>query len=357
MNYVTDNILPSLVDTFTRSNVIFQVLMERRVPWIGKNKIINFKYKQINNGGWFRGFDKLNTNTTDTTAQLQFNPTFFTQPIVFANTDLAVSDNKFAVLDYMRVRTVEVQQEMADKLGNSMYGANTLTSDKIMLGLKDLIDDGTNVANYGGQVRSSYLETNVYRIGTPTQIWGNLDSAGGALTLARLEAMWRAVTSWVYRPNLIITTKNLKYRIQTLSPTTNQFVTVPATGSPDRPLFDTSMGRGLVAQAGFTDVYFKGIPVIEDEKCPEGELYMLNTDTFELALFTTLPDSTPIMMASAPIEGQYDKNFNLKDTGFHRSPTLMPYDQYGAITHLFFAGQMYCIQPKYNGFFTWLTAS
>jgi hypothetical protein len=41
---------------------------------------------------------------------------------------------------------------------------------------------------------------------------------------------------------------------------------------------------------------------------------MLNTDTFELALFTVLPDTTPIMMASAPIIGQYDKNFELKDT-------------------------------------------
>jgi hypothetical protein len=61
------------------------------------------------------------------------------------------------------------------------------------------------------------------------------------------------------------------------------------------------------------------------------------------------------MMASAPIIGQYDKNFELKDTWFHRSPTLMPYDQYGAITHLFFAGQMYNTNPKYNGYFTGVT--
>lgn len=353
MNYVNDNIYWAVVDNILRSNVIFQVLMSRRQAFTWKNLVINFKYKLLWNGGWFRWFDKLNINTTDTTKQLAFNPSYFSQPVVFSWTDLSVASNKQTVIDYMVTRFAEVTQEIADVIWTSMYWAN-YANDKIMLWLKDLIDDGSTVATYGWLNRADFLETNAYRIWIPSQIGWNKDTSWWALTLARLEAMWRAVTSWRYRPDLIMTTKNLKYKIQTLSPTTNQYVTVP-TSWVNRPLYETTLRGWLVAQAWFTDVYFKWIPVIEDEKCPEWELYMLSLETFELRVFDTLPDTTPIKVTKWVIEWQYDKNFDMVSTWFHRSPTLQPYDQYATVTHIFFAWQMICKQPKYNWYFVNLT--
>jgi len=353
MNYVVDNIYPRVVDAVTRSNIIFQILWTRKVPFIGKNKVINFKYKQLNNGQWFRGFDKLNTNTTDTTQQMYFEPKFFDQPVVFANTDIAVSTNKFAVIDYLITRFEEATQEMADKIGNAMYWIGT-PDWKTMQGLKACVDDWSTVAIYGNKNRLAYIETNPYRLGSWSLIWGNVDSAGWSLTLARMEAMWNAVTSWKYQPDIIITTKALRLKLQSLLPTVNTYNVTPTNGN-SMNILDRAKGNQLVAQLSFTDVYFKWVPVVVDEKCPEGELYMVNLDTFELGVLPTMPDATPITIKSAILEGQYDENFELKDTWFHRAPTLMPYDQYGTITHIYFGGEMWSKNPKYNGYFTGLS--
>ena len=283
-----------------------------------------------------------------------FNPSFFSAPVSFFNTDLAVLGNKLEIINYVTNRVEKMLQYVADSIWNALYSANSISNDKIILGLKDLIDDGATVPTFGWLSRLDYIETWVVRIWSGSMLGWNVDRAGWTITQARLEAMYRACSSGLYKPTLIVTTKELRYAIAKLS-TNNNTQMVSYAGSTANTQMSSMTGPALLAEAGTpTDVYFKGIPVYEDEKCTTWEIFFLNLDTFDMYVIDSLPDSTPIMVASSTIEWQVDKNMEVS-TWFHRSLEITPLNQYAKVSHLYFSGQLVCTNPKYNGYFTWIT--
>ena len=351
-NFVRDDIAPKIVDTVLRSNVFLQILLsEKKSRFIGKNKVVNIKYRKQGNGGSFSGLDTFATNFIDTTLQLVFTPSFYEQPMVFAGTDLSIAKSPEAITDYYITRGQEVAQEMADGIGTMLYGDGTGNSGKDFLGLKAIVDDGTLVATYGGLNRGTYteaafaggLDPSRTGFGVGSLIGGNVKSSVGTLTLDILDSGYRAAWSGNFKPTIIVTTKDV-YRIleKLFQPVTNMQMVKYETDK----LTSTKGVVPLMAQQGYASLYYKGMPVLVDEKCPTGYLFMLNMDTLEFPVLD-MWNTDPLTVATSNINGQYSENME-KAIGFSIGKLVTPVNQYGMIQHLYFGGQFYCTNPKFN---------
>lgn len=358
-NFVLDDIAPKVIDTVLRSNVLLQVLLtEKKSRFVGKNKVVNIKYRKQGNGGSFNGLDTFATNFLDTTLQLVFTPSFYEQPLVFAGTDLSLADSTEAVIEYYITRGQEVAQEMADGIGTMLYGDGTGNSGKDFLGLRAIVDDGTLVATYGGLNRGTYteaafaggLDPSRTGFGVGSLIGGNVKSSVGTLTLDILDSAYRAAWSGNFRPTLIVTTKEV-YRIleKLFQPVTNMQMQQYA--SPT--LTATKTIQPLMAQQGYASLFYKGIPVLVDEKCPTGYLFMLNMETLEFPT-KDMWNSDPVAVSTSNIDGQYAENME-KAIGFSIGKLVTPVNQYGMIQHMYFGGQFYCTNPKFNSTLSGIT--
>lgn len=108
-----------------------------------------------------------------------------------------------------------------------------------------------------------------------------------------------------------------------------------------------------MAQQGYASLFYKGIPVLVDEKCPSGYLFMINTETLELPVLD-MWETDPVEISSGLHEGQYDKNLE-KSIGFSIGKQVRPVNQYGVVQHMYFGGQFYCTNPKYNATLSGIT--
>jgi len=340
-NNMRDQIAPKIVDTVLGWNLILQVMLGTRKSAFTSN-VKRYVVKTTTAGNWgsFSGLDRFNTNVVNTTQKLEFSPRTYEQPIVLPGDELSLSQTKESVRDLQVQKWEEASQEMADGIGTLLYWDGTGNSNKDFLGLVAGCDDGTNVATYGGLSRATY-----------TTIKGNYDTTTTTISFTAIDAMLRSCNSGNEKVDLILTTEAIFDFIAALfTATNNQRNANDSTNS----LMKTAIG-GIAWEAGFTSLYYKGVPIVADEKCTVEHIFFLNTKTWEFGTVDNMFGTTPVMLKSAEIEGQYDVNTE-KSYGFNVSSTLMPTDQYGFISHLFLMGNLMCKNPRRNWYMDDITA-
>ena len=340
-NNMRDQIAPKIVDTVLGSNLILQIML-----WMRKTKFTSdvkrFVVKTTTAGNWgsFAWLDRFNTNQVNTTQKLEFSPRMYEQPIVLPGDELSLSKTKESVRNLQIQKWEEASQEMADGIWTLLYWDGTGNSNKDFLGLVAGCDDGTNVATYGWLSRATY-----------TTIKGNYDTTTTTITFAAIDSMLRSCNSGNEKVDLILTTEAIYDFIAALfTQVSNERNANTSTGG----LIKTAVS-GLAGEAGFTSLFYKGVPIIADEKCPAEHIFFLNTKTWEFATVDDMFGTTPVMLKSSEIEGQYDVNTE-KSYWFNVSATLMPTDQYGFISHLFLMGNLICKNPRRNGYMDDITA-
>lgn len=340
-NNMKDQIAPKIVDTVLGGNLITQIMLgTRKTKFTSSTKKITVKTTKANNGGSFAGLDRFNTNQVNTTQQMEFSPRSYYQPIVLPGDELSVSKTKEAVRDLQVTKGEEAAQEMADGIATLLYGDGTGNSNKDFLGLVAGCDDGTNVANYGGLSRSTY-----------TTLQGNLDSTTTTITFDAIDSMLNSCNSGNDKVDLILTTEAIYDFIGDLfTAVTNERVAKDSTGGQIKGAI-----AGIAGEAGFTSLYYKGVPIIADEACTANHVFFLNTKTWEFATVDGLFGTSPVTIKSTQIEGQYDMNTD-KSYGFHVTPMDKSIDQYGFMSQILLMGNLICKNPKRNGYMSAVTA-
>ncbi len=340
-NNTRDQIAPKIVDTVLKANLITQIMLgSRKTKFTSDVKRFVVKTEKANNGGSFSGLDRFNTNQVNTTQKLEFWPRSYAQPIVLPGDELAVSMTKDSVRNLQVQKGEEASQEMAEDIGAILYGDGTGNSNKDFLGLVAGTDDGTNVATYGNLSRATF-----------TTIKGTLDSTTTTITFAAIDSMLRSTNSGNQKVDLMLTTEAIFDFINALFTATNNQTNA---GRDSWSLLKTSI-QGLAWEAGFTSLRYKGVPIIADESCPADNLFLLNIKTWEFATIDNLPGTTPIMIKSKEIEGQYDTNVE-RSYGFHLTPMQKSIDQYGFMSQILLMGNLMCKNPRRNWYFNAITA-
>lgn len=334
LNTLTNTVLlPKVVDTVLDSNVFATRMLSRSQKWTGEKIRKAIKVSNSNLGGSFSGMETFSTEQANTREFLEFEAKFYEAPVTVSLTELSKNQaDESRVVDLAVQELAERTEEMADAIGNIFYGDGTGNNSKDFLGLEGIVDDGTNLATYGGLARSSFQTLN-----------STVTASGGTLSLAKLATLHSAITSGSVKPSLGIMDETVWDLFeQLLQP-------------QERITKDISAMSGgkLVGGTGFTALFHRGVPYIADEKATSGTLYLLNERFLE---WRALPMAmtTPINFKLDSIEGNdYD---NVKGLGFSWTDWITPSNQASIVGHLYLGGQLWSSNPKRHGKLTGITS-
>ena len=253
------------MDTVLNSNVFATRMLAKAKKWSGNQMKFPVKVSTNTTGTSFAGFDTFSTAASDTRQNLTFDPKFYQITVALPLDELSANQTDDQIIDLAALEMKSSAQDMADGIGSLFMGDGTGNSSKDFLGLGAIVDDGTSVATYGGLSRSTY-----------TTLKATKTASGGTLTLAKMSTLYNAVTSGTQKPSVGITDEpTFALYEQLLQPQERIAKDVGMMRNENRGL---NSGTGLIGGTGFTGLFFKGFPILADEKCTTGFLYFLNED-------------------------------------------------------------------------------
>lgn len=281
-------IVPKVCDNVLGGNVLAMMFLKNQKPatsWgtevSGSSIGIPIKYQKSTSGGWYKGFDTFATDQKNTRVLASFSPKQLYWTVGASGIQLGVNTGTQKILDFLSTEMSSVADDMVDTFGDGLYSDGTGTSNKQLTGLDAAVDDGNGTVTYGGLLRSTY-----------TTWVSNLDSSSNSITRAELAASFDAATIGSDVPDIGITTPTIWATIEGLAMGTISFNNpLPGLGKEYGTLTRNGIVRGQGGELGFTTLYFRGRPIVADEKCTSGRFYWLNLKHLGLARwpYPTLP--------------------------------------------------------------------
>ena len=326
-------LLPKAVDTILGSNVLATRMIAAAQKWPASETIQKtVKTSKNTLGGSFSGMDTFSTSAVGTRNVLEFNAKFYEIPVVIPLDEL--SKNKIdtnRMIDLMAIEMASSAEDAADDIGTMFFGDGTGNSSKDFLGLEAIVDDGTNAATYGSLARATY-----------TTLKSTVTASGGTLALAKMATLYSAVSSGSVKPTLGVTTETVFNLYEQLLQPQEQIAK------------DVAMMKGMpiIAGTGFTGLYYKGFPILADEKATSGVLYFLNENFLE---FRALPMAMTeaVDFSISDIEG--NEYSSVKGLGFSFSGWIKPSNAAAIIGHIYLGGELWSSNPKRHGKLTGIT--
>lgn len=249
-------IYPTLVDNVYRSNLMFFRLNARNKKILqgGLQIEVPLVYTRFAAGGWYQGFDLLDVSPSDTVKNAAFDWKQAFVPVSVDGLTLIRADSPEAVVNFLSFYFENAQTELAEILGSGIW-TNSATNAKVVDSIPAAVDNGSVAATYGGLTRASntFWNANITNITPP-------------LALATMQAMFGTCTEGGRHPTIIVTTQAVYNLYWALNTGGQAFPVQP--GGHDEQL----------AQSGFTNLLFNGVPVTVDSHVPAAQMYFLNED-------------------------------------------------------------------------------
>lgn len=334
-------IMPRVVDTVLNSNVLLTRMLSATKKWKGETLKFPVKLTTNTTGTSFSGFDQFATTSSQTRNLLAFNPAFYQITIALPLDELSVNAvDETKVIDLIDVECASSAQDMADALGTIFYSDGTGNGGKDPLGTTALVDDGTTVASIGGLSRS-----------TNTTLKGTVTASSGVISLAKMSTLYNAITSGSMKPTLGLALPAVfNFYEQLLQPQeriVKDVSTVKSQGRLDKP------GQGFTSGTGFTGLFFKGFPLLADEKSTAQQLMFINEDFMDFyALPVAMTD--PIKYKFVIDGNDYNTPLGL---GFSWSGWIKPVNSAAVVGHVYLGGQFITNNPKRHGRLTGITST
>lgn len=337
-----DSIVPKIVDNILNSNVLALRILGNAKPWNGEALKFPIKYQKGTSGGSFSGLDVFSTAKTNTRVLLSFDVRGYYQSVVLSGMEVDVNATPAGVLNLVKVEMESAQQDMIDSVGTLLYGDGTGNSNKDFLGLDAIVDDGTSVGTYGTLSRTTYSVLNATRT-----------ASGGTLTTDLMGALYDNCARGSKKPTLIVTTEAVWTIYEALlQPTISSNVNVQGYAQVTRNGIAQSRGA-LQGEIGFDALFYRGVPVVRDEKCTSQTMWMLNE---EYLTWYGLKSHkyNPISLGSSTVDGVYE-DAPSKSMGFAWSGLKEPTNQYAEIGQIILEGNLVSPAPRYMGRLTGIT--
>ena len=335
--------MPKIVDTVLAGNLITLRFVSNGSPWSGETLKVPIKYQKSLSGGSFDGYDQFSVTKYSTRTKMSFSPTGYYQSVVLSGMDVDVNATPAQVLDLVKVEMEGAMEDMLDSVGTLMY---TVQAGKAFLGLPDSVDDGTTVSSYGGLSRSTY-----------TGLKASVTSIGGNITLALMRTGYDNATVGVHHPTLGVTTKAVFSYIEALAQPmyrlnsdTNGYPQVTRYGVVPTP-------EALHGMVGYDALFFRGMPIVRDEKATSGYLYFLNEEAFQWYGLKSHKYNNIDLSAQFHEYNEYDSGGAPKSYGFAWTGLKEPVNQYAEIGQILLMGQFVCKSPRLNWVGTGITGS
>lgn len=341
-----NKLMPMVVDTFLNGNVFATRQLGAAKRYTGERMNFPIKFAGNTTGQSFAGFDTFSTSATDNFVRMAFVPKFYQISVSLPLDELWVNNTEEKIIDLMALSCQASAQDMADNVGTIFYLDGTGNGSKDFLGLNAIVDDGSNVGTYGTLSRTTY-----------TTIKATLTASSGTLTLAKMDTLYNSTTSGTQRPTAGFTPEAVfSLYGQLLQP--QERISKDISQIKSRGNYGKA-GTGFYSGTGFTGLYFKGFPILGDEKATSGALYFINEDYVD---FYALPPekaaqigmAEAIKFKSVDIEGNdYSDVLGL---GFCWSGWIKPTNSASMVGHIYLGGEIIGFNPKRNGQLTGITS-
>ena len=337
-----DKIMPKVVDTVLNGNVFATRVLSKAAKWHGETLKFPIKHAKNTTGTSFSGFDTFSTAATDNRVNMQFSPKFYQITCALPRDELSVNAvTEERVIDLAKLEMESTAQDMADDIGTIFYGDGTGNSSKDFSGLEAIVDDTTNVATYGGLSRTTYA----------SQLNSTVTASSGVLSLAKMSTLYSAVTSGAQKTTLGLCSETIfnlyEQLLQPQERIAKDVSMMKAGGNMGKA------GTGMVGGTGFTGLYYKGFPILADEKATSGVLYFLNEDFLDwYALPMAMTQS--IKFRSQDIEG--NDYSDVTGLGFSWSGWVTPTNSAAVVGHVYLGGELVSKNPRRHGKLTSITS-
>jgi len=345
-----DHLLPKVVDSVLGGNVLALRLIGKAKRGAGESIKKAFKYENSGSAGSFSGLDTFTAAELDTKSTLQYFLKGVRIPVAVSGmAGVANGVSQTQVTNLVKNSLEESQSELMDEIGDQIYGDGTGNSNKDLIGLGAIVDDGTDVATIGGKSRTTYPVLDAIRT-----------ASGGTMNLAKLATLYSAVCSGTQMssPTLMVSDESAwDLYEQLLTPTVRENYTMMGYYQVGRD-GGAKRGESLQGTQGFTAVTYKGIPFVRDEKATEENVFMLNENWidyygwdasgmfgYKKVAFTQ--DTQEGVSGEAPIS-----NF----TGFNWSGFRAPTNQFSGVADIVLLGNLTTWQPRRQGRLTGVNA-
>ena len=337
----TINLLPKVVDTILNSNVFAGRMLRSSEKWSGERIRIPIKYQTNTTGQSFAGFDTFSTAASNTRANMEYQPKFYQITVALPLDELSTNMTDAQIIDLAAVEMKSSAQDMADGIGTLFYSDGTGNGGKDFLGLGAIVDDGTSVDSIGGLSRATY----------PT-LDSTVTASSGTLSLAKMSTLYNAISSGSVTPTLGLVTEVVYALYESLLQPQERIV-------KDVPLMKGKVsgglnaGTGLIGGTGYTGLYYKGFPVLADEKTTSGTMFFLNENFinwYALPVFGT----EAVKYKSVDIQG--NDYSDVMGLGFSWSGWIKPVNSASVIGHIYLGGELTTDDPKRHGKLTGITA-
>lgn len=251
------NYRKTLVDNVYNDVPVLRLLSEagrKRTIGGGVSIVEHLMHKKQTDGGFFLGKDPLNTTQGENTMLCEYRWQNAYEPIqITFDDEMDNNSDTEKLLDLAGTRMQQAEMALKDRMGQalvtSVNGANNL------IPLSTLVGTGTLGTVAGG---------------TDT-FWQSTSTTSGAFAtqgLTDMQTLYSTLSSssMMDTPTHILTTRTV-------------FNKYESTRLPLERLMNTSTGS-----AGFTNLTFKGVPIIWDQYIDSGTMYMCNANYWNLVV-------------------------------------------------------------------------
>lgn len=255
-------ILPEIVDNIYNSNPIFFRLnaANKKIVRGGTQIEVPLMYSRFAAGGFYQGLDLLDTTPSDTVLNGAWDWKQAYVPVTVDGLTLIKTDSPDAIADFIRLYFAQAEMELCEVLATGLWSAGT--DSKAIDGLGLAVD---STGTYGGLARATY------------SWWAAQERSDTTLSLANLQTLFGQCSIGGRHPTIIASRQEQYNRFWGLNTSNQRFPVEPA-------------GRDeQLAQAGFSNLLFNGVPWVVDSHVPDGAntsnsaVFMLNEDYIWLA--------------------------------------------------------------------------
>jgi len=330
--YLTrDVVAAKVVDGILDGQLINSLIFSNAKPFRPNGHKVNMKYQKSTAMGWYTGMGNFDVSQQKNLVQLTWTPASVYGSVTLPYFELSVNKAE-PIIQQERYAMESAGQDLLDSIADAFYGSG---AGNVCDGLDNIVDDGTVAASYGGQLRATYGALN-----------SDVTSAVGSITLDTIGSSLDAATVGSESPDIILTTPTLWRAMEDLL-----FPSITATygaagskrGTINR-LGDVGAGQTLTGLAGYTAFYYRGVPIVKDEKCTSGDIYYLNRKKLYWAGLPHFKHGM-VNLGGSIIEGvenEVPRNHGIAWTGMKE-----PINQDGETGQFILYGQMISESPRH----------
>jgi hypothetical protein len=335
-------IVPSVSDTVLKGNVgLLRTLGNSKSCRSGYRIDIPVKYQKSTAGGIVPVGGTLDTSRTSTRVKMQFEPQRIHKPVVIDDIEVAVNQGDERVLDLLTTEMDSIAQDLMDDIGSYFYtgtGATGLSFDSLV----NAADDTSNYSTYGSLARGTY-----------TTLKGYYAASIGALALSDLATLFNNIT-FGEGPTVAFTTQSIWTGYEALlQPTVRAGYQM--TGYPQVTRTGVVAGQnGLRGDIGFDALWFRGKPLVQDQKCTTQKLFAISERHFAF-YGLDLPANLGYEKFNTGTKTVDGPQALPIPKGFNWSGLLRSTNQPAQVGHFYYIGNFFSDNPRFCGQLTGVT--